>query len=86
MIQSLLMDSRFSNKNEHNHLGNHEMWSNTMSTNDIEDNTGLEKKLQLSVCCYSELDCSKREEEVVIVSEGNSGDIIRIPILSLLSS
>ena len=87
MIQSLHMSSCFSNTNEHDHLGNSEMRSDTMSTNDIEDNTiSEEQTLQSSVCCYSELDCSKRkEEEEVIVSEDSSGGIVRAPILSLLS-
>ena len=81
MIQSLYMSSRFSNTNEHDYLSNNEMRSDTISTNNIEDNTRQEKQnLQSSVCCYSELDQSKRKEEEVIVSEDNSRDIIRAPI------
>ena len=80
------MSSCFSNTDEHDHLGNSEMRSDTMSTNDIEDNTiSEEQTLQSSVCCYSELDCSKRKEEEVIVSEDSSRGIVRAPILSLLS-
>ena len=86
MIQSLHMSSSFSNTNEHDHLGNSEMRLDTMSTNDIEDKTiSEEQNLQSSVCCYSELDCSKRKEEEVIVSEDSSRGNVRAPILSLSS-
>ena len=86
MIQSLHMSSSFSNTNEHDHLGNSEMRLDTMSTNDIEDKTiSEEQNLQSSVCYYSELDCSKRKEEEVIVSEDSSRGNVRAPILSLSS-
>ena len=80
MIQSLYMSSRFSNTNEQAYFSNNEIRSDTIPTNDIEDNTRSEEQNpQSSVCCYTELDYSKRKEEEVIVSEDNSRDIIRAP-------